>query len=112
MKSLIVTCAFLFLASSEPLRLELNYDKERNEFQIHVEGKEQIEHVIIYAGEKLLVEFDEQQVPPWDSIIRLKIPCPKSCSFYYVITTKQGAVHRIKSKTSDLSKNGTFCEVE
>jgi hypothetical protein len=112
MKSLFVSLISFFLISlSEPLRIELQYDNGVKELQIHVEGK-QIELVQIFANEKLLVEFDSQQIPPWDSTIRLKMTCPEPCRFYYVITTKQGGVHRIKSKRSDLSKNGTFVEIE
>jgi|GEM_PF-2314823 len=113
MKTLIVTFAFLFLTSPEPLRLELNYDKEAKELQIKVAGKDNIDHVIIYGDDKkLLVEFDEEQIPPWDNTIRLKIPCPKPCKFYYVITTKQGVVHRVESKKAQLVKHGTFVQIE
>ena len=113
MKSLIVAFVFLFLIAPEPLRLELNYDKEAKELQIKVQGKDRIEHVMIYAEDKkLLVEFDSQQIPPWNNMISLKVSCPEPCRFYYVIQTSDGTIHRIKSKNTNLSKHGTFVEIE
>lgn len=104
---------FLFDGDSNNIRLELNYDKETKELQIHVDGKDHIELVQIYAGEKLLVEFDKEQIPPWDSTIRLKMDCPVPCKFYYIIQTKDGTRHTMKSKkSSDLNRQGTFYEME
>ena len=102
----------LVMNDSETIRLELNYDKEAKELQIKVDGKDQIELVQIYAGEKMLVEFGNQQIPPWDNIIRLKMDCPAPCKFYYVIQTKNGSRHSVKSKKTDLNKNGTFYEIQ
>ncbi|ABG57342.1 hypothetical protein [Cytophaga hutchinsonii] len=119
---LIVSCLVIangFVCNNKPTgmldliktRIELYYDQERKELQIKVEGKEQIELVQIYAGEKLLVEFDNQQIPPWDSIIRLKMGCPLPCKFCYIIQTNDGMRHNMKSKKTDLNENGSFCEI-
>lgn len=97
---------------SESIRLELVYDKDAKELQIMVTGKEKIEHVMIYGEDKkLLVEFDEEQIPPWSNTVSLRIPCPARCKFYFVIQTKDGSSYRIKGKETDLSKNGTFVEI-
>lgn len=109
---LFIIFNFFLIHDSTSIRLELNYDKEAQELQIHVDGKEKIEHVLIYAGEKLLVEFDSEQVPPWDSTIRLRISCPTRCKFYYVIQTKDGTRYSMKSRKIDLNKNGGFYEIE
>lgn len=109
---LFIVFNFFLIHESTNIRLELNYDKQAQELQIHVDGKEKIEHVLIYAGEKLLVEFDSEQVPPWDSTIRLRISCPTRCKFYYVITAKDGSVYRIQSNRSNLERDGAYVEIE